>query len=51
MDREWADDETEKRKEDVLRNRKKGEHIKKVGSRKGAQKNAWDRTKAIEEAD
>lgn len=51
MDREWADDETEQRKEDVLRKRKKGEDIKRVESRKGAQNRAWDRKKAIDETD
>lgn len=35
----------------MLSNRKKGRDIKRVGSRKGAQKSSWDRTKAIEEAD
>jgi len=35
----------------MLRNRKKGEGVKRVGSRKGDQNSAWDRTNAIEEAD
>lgn len=51
MDRGWADDETQMRKDELPRDRKKGENTKRVGSRKGAQKSAWCRMNAVEEAD